>query len=408
MSRLDGSRRSIGALAALSLAAFAYVSVETLPVGLLLSMATDLRTTPSAVGLLVTCYGLVVVVTSIPLTRITNHIPRRRLMIALLAVFVVATLGSAFAGDYRMLLVARVVTALSQALFWSIVVPAAAGLFPSDVRARVVGTVFAGSSLAAVVGVPLGTWLGQLAGWRTAFVAFSVIGLVILIGVVALFPRTERAGGDTERAPAPDARTYWVLMTMLALTVTGSFVLFTYVTPVLVHVAGLPMLAIGPVLLVRGIAGVVGAVAVGPLADRRPMGTVAFTLVVQAASLAGLWLFGTDKVIAIIMVGATGLAFAMVTTALSSQVLQIAPGSLNIAAAIASTSVNVGITAGALVGSVVLSAYGPGGISALGAGFTVIAIAVMGGIRRTRRTPPGPDTTPARTAVGGHPTAQLP
>jgi DHA1 family inner membrane transport protein len=157
----QGTTRSVGALVALSVSTFTYVTTETLPIGLLLLISSDLRASPSAVGLLVTCYGLVVVVASIPLTRLTRGVPRRLLLSGLLAVFVLATFVSAVASSYSTLLAARVITALSQALFWSVVVLTAAGLFSPQLRGRAVAVVFAGSSLAAVVGVPVGTWLGR-------------------------------------------------------------------------------------------------------------------------------------------------------------------------------------------------------------------------------------------------------
>ena len=120
------SAKAIGALLALAVATFIYVTTETLPIGLLLLISADLGVSPSAAGLLVTWYGLVVVVASLPLTQLTRRVPRRLLLSGLLAVFVVATWVSAAAASYRMLLGARVVTALSQALFWSVVVPTAA------------------------------------------------------------------------------------------------------------------------------------------------------------------------------------------------------------------------------------------------------------------------------------------
>jgi DHA1 family inner membrane transport protein len=157
---------AVAALLALAVAAFTYVTAETLPIGLLLLMTADLDVAPSTVGLLVTYYGLVVVVASLPLTHVTRRVPRRQLLASLLAVSVLATWVSAAASSYWVLLAARVVTALSQALFWSIVVPTAAGLFPPRVRGRVIAVVFAGSSLAAVLGLPVGTWSTAAHGWR--------------------------------------------------------------------------------------------------------------------------------------------------------------------------------------------------------------------------------------------------
>src|SRR3954447_10550619 len=155
-----GPPRSVIALLGLAVSTFVFVTSETLPIGLLSPIAVDLGATPAAVGLLVTGYGLVVVVTSIPLTRWTRRVPRRRLLTVLLGVFVLATTASALVDAYPVLLATRLVGALSQALFWSIVVPTAATLVPARVRGRALSILFAGSSLAAVAGVPVGTWLG--------------------------------------------------------------------------------------------------------------------------------------------------------------------------------------------------------------------------------------------------------
>jgi hypothetical protein len=138
MTRGRSPATAVGALLALAVAAFAYVTTETLPIGLLLLITADLDVSPSTAGLLVTYYGLVVVVASIPLTHLTRRVPRRLLLSGVLAVFVLTSWVSAAASSYGMLLAARVVTALSQALFWSVVVPTAAGLYPPRVRGRVI------------------------------------------------------------------------------------------------------------------------------------------------------------------------------------------------------------------------------------------------------------------------------
>ncbi len=127
MAEQQSTRKAVVALLALAVSTFVYVTTEILPIGLLLLIAADLGIEPSAVGLLVTWYGLVVVAASIPLTQLTRRVPRRPLLSGLLAVFVLATWVSAAASSYGVLLAARVVTALSQALFWSVVVPTTTG-----------------------------------------------------------------------------------------------------------------------------------------------------------------------------------------------------------------------------------------------------------------------------------------
>lgn len=350
--------RSVGALIALSLSTFAYVTTETLPIGLLLPIADDLGSTESAVGLLVTSYGLVVVVTSIPLTQLTRRVPRRALLTGLLAVFVLATVVSAMARSYGILLGARVITALSQALFWSIVVPTAASLFPARVRGRALGVVMTGSSLAAVLGVPAGTWLGQQAGWRVSFLALSGIGLVAMLGTARLLPGGPAPQGQAARSENPDARRYWLLMAMTVLTVTGAFAGFTFITPFLVDFAGFSAATIGPLLLVRGLAGVIGVSAGGWLVDRSPYVSMLVPVALQAVALLGLYVIGDMLLPAAILIGFSGLSFSALTTALGSRVLQVAPRTLDLAAAGASTAVNAGITVGALVGGLLLPAFG--------------------------------------------------
>ena len=167
-------------------------------------IAKDLGSTTSAIGLLVTAYALVVVVASIPLTRLTRRLARRLLLSILLSVFVVAVCLSALAPNYWFLMSARMVTALSQALFWAVVTPTAAGLFRAEVRGRAISILYAGSSVAALAGVPVGTWLGQQTNWRVAFFALSGIGLLILVTIAALLPNTPVGLGSADRGSAPD------------------------------------------------------------------------------------------------------------------------------------------------------------------------------------------------------------
>ncbi|MFF7362166.1 MFS transporter [Streptomyces sp. NPDC008125] len=161
--------RALVAVAGLSLALFAFATVEALPVGLLPQIAQGLGVSLSSVGFLVTGYGLVVMATAVPLTAMTRRIPRRRL----LALFTGATLLCGTAPGYGVLLGARVLIALTHAVMWSVVASAAAGMFPVRVRAEVVATLFGGSSLAQVLGAPAGTWLGQQTDWRVPFVLMS-------------------------------------------------------------------------------------------------------------------------------------------------------------------------------------------------------------------------------------------
>jgi DHA1 family inner membrane transport protein len=349
---------ALAALAALGGAAFCFVTGETLPVGLLPQLSAGLSVSLSAVGLLVTIYALVVVAVSAPLTHLTRGIPRRPLLSGLLATFVLATLAASAAPSYGWLIAARVVIALAQALFWSIVAVVAVGLFPPRARGRAVAGVFAGSSIALILGVPAGTWIGQLAGWRLAFVGLSGLGLIDLAALAVLLPSMRSGEGHAAAGTHPDARRYLLTVLTTTLCVSGSFTAYTYVTAFLTRVSGLPLGAVAPILLLTGIADAAGVVVTGLLLDRRPTLARVGPVAVLATGLLALFAFGTSGAATIVLEACAGIGLSGVAIALQSHVLVVAPRRTDIASAWYSASFNVGIATGPLVGGLVLSTLG--------------------------------------------------
>jgi predicted MFS family arabinose efflux permease len=377
MRERSGSRPAIITLIALTLAVFIYVTTESLPIGLLPLIAKDLDTTESAVGLLVTAYGLIIVAASLPVTRLTRRLPRRRLLCILLAVFVIATFLSAAAWNYWLLMGARMVTALSQALFWCVVTPAAAGMFRAEVRGRAVSILYAGVSVAALAGIPAGTWLGQQTNWRMAFVVLSVPGLLVLVAVAALLPNTPAGQGAADRGSAPDRGRYLSVVATTAIAVTGGFTAFTYIAPFLTGFSGFAASSVGPLLLVRGIAGLAGVVVVGFLVDRHGWLTMVGIMGLQVLALAGQYAFGTSQAATVMMICLSGFTLAGLPAVLGSRVLRYAPGTSDMASAGTSTAFNTGITAGALFGSVLLAGPGVRSTALVGAVLSLVAFAVV-------------------------------
>ncbi|WP_214400842.1 MFS transporter [Pseudonocardia lacus] len=371
-----GPARSVITLFALALSTFVFVTTETLPIGLLPLMASDLDVAQAAVGLLVTGYGLVVVVATIPLTRWTRRIRRRRLLAVLLGVSAVGTTVSALADAYPLLLASRLVVALSQALFWSTVTPTAAALVPAPARGRALSILYAGSSLAAVVGVPAGTWLGQVVDWRAAFLAVAALGLVPLLVVATLLPDTARGGGSADRGTDPDRGRYLALLASTALAVAGALTAFTYVSPFLVEVGGFALAAVGPLLLVRGVCGVLGVLAVGAVVDRNPWLTMTAVVGLQAVALGAQFLLGAVPVVAAAAVAVAGLSLSALTAVLGARVLAVAPDGTDMASAGMSTAFNVGIAGGALLGAALLP-LGVRGTALAGALLSLGALAVL-------------------------------
>jgi DHA1 family inner membrane transport protein len=368
---------AVAALAALAVSAFCFFATENLPVGLLPAMASGLHTSLSSVGLLVSGYGATVAVVSVPLTLATRRMPRRVLLSGLLAVFVVATSVSAVASSYWMLLLARVVTALAQSIFWSIAAVTAAGLFSPKVRGRVVSGMFGGSTLATILGVPAGTWVGQRFGWRVPFAGLSALGLVALLAIAVLLPTGRPGQGHAATGADPDPRRYWLLVLSTALVITGVFTSYTYVSPFLTEVSGFSAQSVGPLLALRGVAGLAGLLCAGTLIDRLPRAALLGPVGLLAATLLGLYLFGTSRWMAAVLTAVLGLAMSVLVTSLAVRVMQVAPGSSDLASAGNSASFNVGIAGGSFIGGLLLPAAGVRSTALVGGLFAAAALAVV-------------------------------
>lgn len=370
----DFDRRSVAALLALAVAAFCYVTVETVPVGLLSEIAGDLEVSPAHVGLLVTGYSVTVAVATLPLVRLVARIPRRPLLLALMAVLVVATALSAAATDYALLFTARMVTALSQAVFWAVVAPVAAGMFPIEVRGRVMAVVFTGGSIGPMLGVPAGTWLGQEAGWQAAFLALSGLGLLALLTLAAALPSKPAKHEHAGQGTTPDARRFALVLATTVLAVAGFFAVFTYTSEFTTVVAGMSAALLGPLLLARGLADFGGIAAGGILSDRNQRLAVALPAALLAATLIAMFALGANPWVTGATIVLTGLAMGSLTPALQNRVMEFAPGSTDTASAGNSIAYNIGIALGSSLGGLTLAQAGPQGIALTG---TVLAAAAL-------------------------------
>ncbi|GIJ79141.1 MFS transporter, DHA1 family, inner membrane transport protein [Micromonospora phaseoli] len=383
--------RAVGALIGLSGGTFLYTTAEALPIGLLLPMAVDLAVPPSQVGMLVTAYGAVVMVASVPLTALVRRVPRRRLLSVLLAGFVVSTAVTVLTDTFALVLAARMATAATHAVFWAVVVQAAAELFRPGLRGRVVAVVFAGGNIALALGVPAGTWLGERAGWRASFLAVAGLGAIVLVVTASLLPSTRPEEGHAARGATPDVHRFWLLVTVAVLATAGAIAAYTYVALFVTEVSGFSASAVGAILLARGIASVLGILAVGAMVDRSPWHALTATVALQAVALLGLYAFGQRQAVTVGLIALSGLAFAAFTAALGGLVLQVAPGRSDLAAATVSAAVNVGITGGAFFGGLALPSHGVRGAVLIGALLGVVALVAALGerlIRPAASTPP--------------------
>ncbi len=356
------------ALLALTAGAFGIGTTEFVIMGLLLQVSTDLHVSITAAGLLISGYALGVAVGAPVLTIATRKLPRKTVLLALMAIFTLGNLACALAPSYETLMAARVITSLAHGTFFGVGSVVATGLVAPERRASAIAIMFTGLTAATLLGVPAGAWLGLHLGWRAAFWAVAALG-VLAFAVLAVF--VPRSRTDAPIAPLREELAVLVrpqVLLGLAMTVlgfAGVLAVFTYIQPLLTQVTGLSESAVSPVLLVFGGGLAVGNILGGKLADRATMPAVLGTLAVLAVVLGVMqWVIGTPWM-AVAFVGLLGVASFATVAPMQLRVLEKASGAgQNLASSLNIAAFNLGNALGAWVGGVVI-AHGPG-LRALG------------------------------------------
>jgi DHA1 family inner membrane transport protein len=353
-------------LAALTAAAFASVTIELSPTGLLPAIAADLAVTTSAAGALVATWAVTLAATSVALVRATRRLPRQRVVAVALLVCGAATLATAAAPTLAAAVAARVVGAAAHGLVWALLVPHVAALVPAERLGRAIATVLAGPTAAGVLGVPAAAALGGLLGWRWTLVVLALLTLppafLLLPGRVGGAAEPDDGGGSAwwrDPSAGPVLRAAVGTAALLA----GHFAVATYVAVLVTDHAGLPASAVPAVLLVLGLAGILGLAVAGPLSDRRPTTALPATAVAFAAGLTALLLLGLHPVVAFMVVAVWGVLIGLLPPVFQTRVTRLAaPPVRDAAGAVAITALNVGIAAGAALGGLALARSGPTGL----------------------------------------------
>lgn len=366
------------ALLALAAASFGIGTTEFVIMGLLPEMAADLGVGIPKAGLLVSGYALSVTFGSPLVAAALSRLDRRRALLVLVALFILGNVLCALAPDYRLLMLARIVTALCHGAFFGLGAVVAADLVPPHRKASAIAIMFTGLTLANVLGVPFGTALGHAYGWRATFWAVVGIGFVAAAALVAWLPRDlARDGGSLLSEMRALRRTQVVLAMLLSVLASASlFSVFTYVAPLLAATAGAGPSAITGVLLLFGVGLTLGNGLGGRLGDWRLMPSVIGLGLALAVVLLALVPASAALVPATALIGLWGiLAFALVAP-LQMRVLTAADGARNLASTVNQGAFNLGNAIGAWLGGVAITAGVPyGHLPAIGA---VLALAVAG------------------------------
>lgn len=381
-------KRSTLALLALAVSAFAIGTTEFISVGLLPLISQDLNISVTTAGLTVSLYALGVTFGAPILTSLTARMGRKALLLWIMIIFIIGNSIAASATSIGILLAARVISALSHGVFMSIGSTIAADLVPADRRASAISIMFSGLTIATVTGVPFGTFIGQQFGWRMAFILIVIVGIIAFLANFVLVPADLKKGTQTSLRDQFKLVTNGRLLLVFIITALGyggTFVVFTYLSPLLQDITGFKENTVAIILLAYGIAIAIGNMVGGRLSNRNPVGSLFYMFIIQAVVLFVLMFTAPFKVAGLITIVFMGLLAFMNVPGLQVYVVMLAerfvPSAVDVASAINIAAFNAGIAIGSYLGGIITDSIGLIHTTWIGA-IMVLAAAVLTGWSR--------------------------
>ncbi|WP_327189759.1 Cmx/CmrA family chloramphenicol efflux MFS transporter [Streptomyces xinghaiensis] len=393
----------------LGLSVFALGTSEFMLTGLLPPIAEDMDVSIPRAGLLISAFAFGMVVGAPLLAMATLRLPRRATLIALITVFGLGQVAGALAPSYGWLFASRVVSALACAGFWALGAAVAVATVPVTVRARAMAVMLGGLSIANVLGVPAGAFLGEHFGWRSAFWAVGAASAVALAGIVALIPRIPRPA-ELPRL-RKELRVYrdgqvWLAVVTTALVGGGVFCFFSYLAPLLTDVAGLEDGWVPTVLMLFGFGALLGTALGGRFADAHLFGVLLSGAVASLVLLVTVALTASVPFAVVTLSFLLGISAFYTAPALNARMFDVAGAAPTLAGATVTAAFNLGNTGGPWLGGAVIDAgFGFTSTAWAGAALTLLAIpAIVLSARARRRGPSAVIAGSSRTPEQVRPT----
>lgn len=366
-------------LIALVICVFIVNMSEFVPIGLLTDIATDFDTSESTAGLLISIYAWAVAILSLPIMLALRKMEFRRMLLMCIALFVVFQIMSGISNSYGMLMVSRIGVAVAHSIFWSIATPMAVRIVPAHLQKLAISSVATGTSVAMIVGLPLGRVIGLALGWRMTFIVIAVVSIVALILLVLVFPRLDNPGTFTLRK-LPDLFRNKVLVgiyIMLAIYVTGYYTGYSYIEPFMYQIAGMSDTMVTVVLTVFGLAGIVGSILFTKFYDRTRFRFMIAALLGAAVCLLLLRPSVVSLATVLLVCALWGLFATSFNVTFQNETLRASPSDATaISMSLFSGIFNVGIAMGSIIGGWVTDGPGVGEIGYVGAAFVIVAVII--------------------------------
>lgn len=376
ISRQSYRRLSLLRVLAFSLSAFIFNTTEFVPVALLSDIAASFEMETATTGLMITVYAWVVFLFSLPLMLLTAKMERKSLLIKLFILFIASHILSVFAWNFWVLLISRIGIALAHAVFWSITASLVIRVAPKDKKQQALGLLALGSSLAMILGLPLGRMIGQMLDWRSTFAVIGVIAFIVMLVMWKLLPHLpSQNAGSLSSLPILFKRPMLVgIYVLVAVIIAGHFTGYSYIEPFVMNISRISPEMATVVLLVFGLAGVLASMLFGRLYAKSPRVFISSAILLISFMQLLLLPLGHYEWVLFPLVFVWGVGITAVSIALQMKVLQLAPDATDVATAIYSGIYNIGIGSGALIGSVVMNKIGLAEIGFVGGGLALIGL----------------------------------
>ncbi|CDG22372.1 Major facilitator superfamily [Xenorhabdus poinarii G6] len=370
-----------------TICSFAIGFTEFVTIGLVSAIADDLHLNITSVGLSVTAYALGVVIGAPILTALANKWNRKKLLITAMSTFIIANLIAGMSYNLTMLLFGRLLSGLAHGVFIAVAAGVATRLVPENKSGAAISLVFGGATVAMAFGVPLGTWMGSVFHWQIIFLMLSIFGFIGTIGLLKLMPHE---GNKSDKEPGGISKNLAVILNPRLLgaalipmvSYTGSFTLYTYISPVLRDMTHLEVTMASLLLFTFGIGAAIGNYVGGVLTDKLGNDKASLTMLIGIGVTLLLTWFGSSDVIMIsILITLLGLTTFGAISPLQSRIIDLAkkhsPDSVDTASGMNIAAFNAGVVCGSLLGGVAINTIGLTSLSWVGSVITVIAIAIL-------------------------------